>query len=155
MWQQFYLPPHPLEKSHFTPKKRLCPISAAHHCILSENFQTSYINSRIIQQKGTGCAICSTGLEFWCFFPKNMVECGGGFVWGQKVLSGPGARFRARGLGSGTGAQFEIPSWSHPGLAWRGLWNFIVDQVKFNRFLLPNERTQRIFWYLLRRVEWE
>ena len=27
--------------------------------------------------------------------------------------------------------------------------------MKFNRFLLPNEHTQSIFWYILRRLEWE
>ena len=33
------------------------------------------------------------------------------------------------------------------------LCNFIVTQMKYNRFLLPNEHTQRIFWYLLRWFE--
>ena len=40
-------------------------------------------------------------------------------------------------------------------LVWRGLWNFIVFQVKFNRFLYPNKHTQMIFWYLVRRFGWE
>ena len=40
-------------------------------------------------------------------------------------------------------------------VAWRGLWNFIVFQVKFNRFLHPNEHAQRIFWYLVKRFDWE
>ena len=30
--QHFYPLPCPFEKSHFTPKKGLCPISAAHQC---------------------------------------------------------------------------------------------------------------------------
>ena len=34
-------------------------------------------------------------------------------------------------------------------LAWWQLWNFIVRQVKFNRFLHPNENPQRIFWKLV------
>ena len=40
-------------------------------------------------------------------------------------------------------------------LAWLGSLNFIVPQVKFNRFLLSNEHTQGIFWYFLRQFEWE
>ena len=35
-------------------------------------------------------------------------------------------------------------------LAWRQLWNFIVFQVKLNRFLHPNNHAQRIFWYLVK-----
>ena len=39
--------------------------------------------------------------------------------------------------------------------SWLGskqLWNSIVWQVTFNRFLHPNEHSQRIFWYLARKL---
>ena len=36
-------------------------------------------------------------------------------------------------------------------IANKRLWNFIVFQVKFNRFLHPNEHTQKIFYDLVRR----
>ena len=39
-------------------------------------------------------------------------------------------------------------------LAWWQLWNFIVRQVKFNSFLLPNEQPQSIFWYLVKPFNW-
>ena len=35
---------------------------------------------------------------------------------------------------------------------WR-LWNIIVRQVNFNRFLHPNRPPQMIFWYLVRQLE--
>ena len=34
------------------------------------------------------------------------------------------------------------------------LWNFIVWQIKFNAFLHPNELPRRIFWYLVRQLDW-
>ena len=34
-------------------------------------------------------------------------------------------------------------------LVWWQLWNFIVWKLKFKRFLHPNERPYRIFWYTL------
>ena len=40
-------------------------------------------------------------------------------------------------------------------LAWWQLWNSIVMQVKFNKFLHPNEHPQRIFWYLERPFDWK
>ena len=40
-------------------------------------------------------------------------------------------------------------------LGWWQLWNFLVLKLKFNRFLSPNEHSQRIFWYLARQLSWE
>ena len=40
-------------------------------------------------------------------------------------------------------------------LVWWLLWNFIIRQMKFNRFLHPNEPLQRIFLYLVRLLEAE
>ena len=40
-------------------------------------------------------------------------------------------------------------------IMWWQLWNFLVCQVKFNRFLYRNNLTQRIFWYLERLFESE
>ena len=37
---------------------------------------------------------------------------------------------------------------------WTRLWNFMVRQVKLNRFLHPNDLPQRIFWYLIRQLDW-
>ena len=37
---------------------------------------------------------------------------------------------------------------------WWQLWNFKVWQMKFNRFLHPNELPQRIFLYLVRQLDW-
>ena len=42
--------------------------------------------------------------------------------------------------GGGSEQWLEVPL-----LGWWQLWNFIVWQVKFNRFLHPNEHYQRIF----------
>ena len=40
-------------------------------------------------------------------------------------------------------------------LGWWQLGNFLVLKLKFNRFLSPNEHSQRIFWYLARQLSWE
>ena len=39
-------------------------------------------------------------------------------------------------------------------LVWQQLWNFLVAQLKFNRFLHLNEPPKRIFWYLIRPFDW-
>ena len=52
---------------------------------------------------------------------------------------------------------FVINYWINhdPGVGWWKSWNFIVWQLKFNRFLHPNEHPLRIFWYLARLFDWE
>ena len=40
--------------------------------------------------------------------------------------------------------------WKAHVLVWLQSWNFLVYQVKFNRFSHPNEHIQRIYWYLVR-----
>ena len=37
-------------------------------------------------------------------------------------------------------------------IAWWQVWNFIVLQTKFNRYLHPNKPPRRFFWYLPRRL---
>ena len=39
-------------------------------------------------------------------------------------------------------------------LVWWQWWNIIVWQMIFNRFLHPNDLPQRIFWYLIRQLDW-
>ena len=38
---------------------------------------------------------------------------------------------------------------------WWHLWNFVMWQIKFNKFLHSNELPQRIFWYLVRQLDWK
>ena len=38
-------------------------------------------------------------------------------------------------------------------MCWQ-LWNFILWQMIFNWLLYPNELPQRIFWYLVRQLDW-
>ena len=40
-------------------------------------------------------------------------------------------------------------------VAWWQLWNFIVKQMKFNRFLHSNEHPERICLYLVRQLDYE
>ena len=35
---------------------------------------------------------------------------------------------------------------------WSMLWNIIMGQVKFNRFLCQSEHTHRVFWFLIRQL---
>ena len=38
-------------------------------------------------------------------------------------------------------------------VVWPRLWHFLVRQVKFNRFLVPNEHPERICLYLVRQLD--
>ena len=40
-------------------------------------------------------------------------------------------------------------------VGWLQAWDFIVWQLKFNRFLHPNVQPQWIFWHLTRELSWE
>ena len=40
-------------------------------------------------------------------------------------------------------------------LVWWRLWNFVMNQVKLDRFLHQNVHPQIIFWYLVRQHSWE
>ena len=42
-----------------------------------------------------------------------------------------------------------------PLIVWLQLWNLLVYQVKFNRFLYPNEHIERVFWLIGRLFEVE
>ena len=51
-------------------------------------------------------------------------------------------------LGS-PGSKCLCKAWASK-VAWRQFWNFIVFQVKFNRFLHMNEHARWNFWYLVK-----